>query len=189
MDVEFKHLSGSRSGAVETVRGLPIKLGRGPECQVRFDPEVDRKVSVTHAELRQGDDGGIVVMDLDSKNGVLVNGSKLDGPTALSDNAVVQLGEGGPRLQVHFDVHGGVSFARVRADTNLKLEKDKVLRNLASTDEHLPAYKPPENEHSFDLHGPKSPPSLLDNKPLWLGVVVVTACVAVILIGALVFRG
>ena len=44
----------------------------------RFDPEVDRKVSALHAELREGEHGEVTLHDLGSRNGVLLNGEKIE---------------------------------------------------------------------------------------------------------------
>jgi hypothetical protein len=63
-----------KDGAIvrETVlAALPATLGRDASCDlVLFDPSVSRR----HAVLQQ-DDTGVVLRDLDSRNGILVNGS------------------------------------------------------------------------------------------------------------------
>ena len=63
-----------KNGAVvrETMlAGLPATIGRDASCDlVLFDPSVSRR----HAVLQQ-DDTGVVLRDLDSRNGILVNGA------------------------------------------------------------------------------------------------------------------
>jgi S-DNA-T family DNA segregation ATPase FtsK/SpoIIIE len=48
-------------------------LGRASNANVRI---VDRRVSRWHCELRVGDDGAVVVVDLGSKNGVVVGSER-----------------------------------------------------------------------------------------------------------------
>jgi pSer/pThr/pTyr-binding forkhead associated (FHA) protein len=49
---------------------LPVVIGRNPEADVRLD---DRWVSRVHTEISEIN-GTLVVRDLDSRNGTLVNG-------------------------------------------------------------------------------------------------------------------
>lgn len=143
IDVTIKHLTGTRQGTVETIRGLPLWFGRSEKCQVRFDPDadVDRRVSAVHAELREGDDGGVSIFDLGSKNGVYLNGTKVEEQAEVPDRATIQLGNGGPRLQLSFEEGGGIDFKRVRKKTERRLDKNKVeSRPLATTDSGFPAF-------------------------------------------------
>ena len=59
--------------------GGPLRIGRGPEAGLQLgDPQVSR----AHAEVVP-DQGGAVVIDLDSSNGTFVNGQQLFGPARL----------------------------------------------------------------------------------------------------------
>lgn len=170
IELTVTHLTGSRKSTVESIRGAPIWFGRAEKCQVRFDPEVDRKVSAIHAELREGEEGAITVHDLGSRNGVLLNGERIDGSAPLPNRSTIQLGAKGPRVRVEFEESaGGISFGRVRSDTRRKLDKDKVLVSLLSTDESLPAYSPGQLGPDGRPR-PKKPPVLAIG--LLLGVVV-----------------
>lgn len=143
IDVTIKHLTGTRQGTVETIRGLPIWFGRSDKCQVRFDPDadVDRRVSAVHAELREGEDGSVSIFDLDSKNGVFVNGAQIEGQAVVPNRATIRLGNGGPRLQLSFEEGGGIDFSRVRRKTERRLDKGKVeAKPLATTDSGFPAF-------------------------------------------------
>ena len=143
IDVTIKHLTGTRQGTVETIRGLPLWFGRSEKCQVRFDPDadVDRRVSAVHAELREGEDGSVSIFDLGSKNGVFVNGTQVEEQAVVPSRATIQLGNGGPRLQLSFEEGGGIDFSRVRKKTERRLDKSKVeSRPLATTDSGFPAF-------------------------------------------------
>lgn len=67
-------------------RGLVV--GRTDECDLVLD---DPLVSRRHAVFRQGD-GGLSVIDLGSRNGVLVNGKRISGPTELEEGDLVRIG-------------------------------------------------------------------------------------------------
>jgi DNA-binding NtrC family response regulator len=58
---------------LELARGQTATLGTGPGASVRL---VDRTVSARHCELR-ADEGGVVVADLGSTNGVFVGGARV----------------------------------------------------------------------------------------------------------------
>jgi hypothetical protein len=65
----------------------PAVIGRLPDCAVSLtDPQVSRH----HAEVRRSERGFLVV-DLDSTNGILVNGVRV-GEWALSDGDVITVG-------------------------------------------------------------------------------------------------
>ena len=63
-------------------------IGRGQQCGLRIPSE---QVSRVHARVRI-DGGSVTIEDLGSKNGTLVNGTKLVGPAALADGDEVWFG-------------------------------------------------------------------------------------------------
>lgn len=65
-----------------------LVIGRGVECQLAVD---DPLVSRRHAVLRV-DGSGLVVEDLGSRNGVRVNGMRIDGPVRLSSGDRIDIG-------------------------------------------------------------------------------------------------
>jgi pSer/pThr/pTyr-binding forkhead associated (FHA) protein len=67
----------------------PVRVGRSPECEVRLD---DRTVSRFHAVIEVGPDGAFRVKDLESSNGVRVNGRRVRG-WQLSDGDTIQIGD------------------------------------------------------------------------------------------------
>jgi hypothetical protein len=69
--------------------GSAVDLGRGQECQVTLeDPLVSRR----HAQIRVRADGSAEVEDLGSRNGVRINGKRIDGTAALSHGDRIRLG-------------------------------------------------------------------------------------------------
>ena len=75
----------------------PVRIGRGSDNELQL---IDDAVSRHHAEVRL-DDGHFTVADLNSRNGVFVNGQAVAaGPAgrALQDGDEIRLGHEGPRI-------------------------------------------------------------------------------------------
>jgi hypothetical protein len=66
-----------------------VAVGRSPECDVILD---SRYVSRLHATILLDQDG-LRVIDAGSTNGVLVNGSRIDGERALSEGDRIQIAD------------------------------------------------------------------------------------------------
>lgn len=134
-----KHLSGSRRDEEESFRAFPLRIGRAEECGLRFDPERDAKVSAVHAEIRRDEGGGFVVVDLGSTNGILLDGRRVEGSSPLPRQAVLEVGEGGPRLRLRMvDAASGISFAPFRQHAAAPTPP----KPLVATEVERPAYAP-----------------------------------------------
>ncbi len=68
----------------------PMMIGRAPDCDVRLDV---RWVSRIHARIRL-EEGGYVLEDAGSKNGVFVNGRRVTAPRRLEDGDRIQMAPG-----------------------------------------------------------------------------------------------
>ena len=84
--------SGDRSGArlrLDLRDGAaPYRVGRGPECDlVLLDPDASR----VHVELAR-DFAGVRLRDLDSKNGLLLNGQPAHGERLLAEGDEIRIG-------------------------------------------------------------------------------------------------
>ncbi|MCY4087335.1 MAG: DUF3662 and FHA domain-containing protein [Actinomycetia bacterium] len=62
------------NGARHAITKIPVVIGRGRDCDIVLD---DPGASRRHAELRR-DDGGYVIVDLGSTNGLEVNGKRIE---------------------------------------------------------------------------------------------------------------
>lgn len=80
-------LAGSQVGQMFKIEGEML-IGRGSECTV---PITDEGISRQHLRLREGPDGEIVVEDLGSRNGTLVNGTRV-GSRVLNDGDRIHIG-------------------------------------------------------------------------------------------------
>src|SRR6266851_668405 len=99
--IRLKHLSGSLQGRTAELAKPVLRIGRAPDCDVRFDQVNDPKVSNHHAELLL-EEGNWFVVDTASTNGTLINGRRVT-KHRLASGDKLQIGSGGPVLQVHFD--------------------------------------------------------------------------------------
>lgn len=106
MRAQFKFLSGSRAGQVETFQKAYLGLGRHPLSDVRFDAERDLDVSSRHAAIMRKAEG-FVLQDLGSKNGTYVNGERLEADRLLADGDVIGFGAKGPALEFHVHTEPG----------------------------------------------------------------------------------
>lgn len=141
LEIKVVHLSGTKRSQVEHFSALPLKLGRSAECEVVFDADRDTKVSAVHAELRRrDDDGAVLVVDLGSTNGVLLQEAAIDGPTELPNHGVLQLGPGGPRIRIDFEDTGAVSFQRLRSGADGARRGGSSGRRPPPTEEAHPTY-------------------------------------------------
>ncbi len=176
VQITITHLSGARRNGVETFATLPLKLGRAPGCDVRFDPDHDVKVSAEHAELRSDGQGGLSVADLQSTNGVLVNGVRVEGSAPVPNHAVIEVGADGPRLKLTYEKGAhGISFSKLRKPE--AAGPATAARNLRTTDE-TPAY----TEADFEAWKATSKADARGPNP----ALIVGAVVAVVVVGAIV---
>ena len=105
----IRHLSGSKANKVERFSGdaaAEVTIGRDPSATIAFDPQADDVVSRRHAliRVRPGADPAFEIGDLQSSNGTFVNGRRVGDTLALRSGDTVELGHGGPRFVVDFEL-------------------------------------------------------------------------------------
>ncbi|MCP4602066.1 MAG: FHA domain-containing protein [Proteobacteria bacterium] len=101
MKIIITYESGSRSGTEQSFRDKQtICLGRHSDNDCVFTDLEDKSVSSFHAEIRMVN-GRIYIVDLNSTNGMLVNGHWAE-VTQLVSGDHVELGKDGPLFQVEF---------------------------------------------------------------------------------------
>jgi len=114
-----RHRGGSAAypeGTVQEFEQGRIRIGRGVDCQLRFDADEDRAVSTEHAELVIDDDG-VILVDLDSRNGVFLNDVRVSGDEALANGDVVRFGADGPQFAVEFGEGSAVGREELPKET------------------------------------------------------------------------
>ncbi|HEY0096787.1 MAG TPA: FHA domain-containing protein, partial [Archangium sp.] len=96
-------LIGADVGRTFALAETSTGLGRGKEMPVRLR---DIAVSRRHARIRH-QDGAFLLEDLDSPNGVYLNGKRVDAPSPLHEGDVIELG----RTLLRFQAPVGVPEA------------------------------------------------------------------------------
>lgn len=92
--VQIVHIEGPRKGQIDESAGAVITIGRNPDSDVAFPPDL-RIVSRKHAEIRRQGNSFLLV-NL-SPNGCLVNGRPADN-VYLKQGDVLTFAEGGPKV-------------------------------------------------------------------------------------------
>ncbi len=75
-----------------------VRLGRSPDNDIVFDNEAE--ISSHHAELRLEDDK-LIVYDMGAKNGVYLNGKRIEDSAVVSQRVELRLGPHGPQMHCH----------------------------------------------------------------------------------------
>jgi pSer/pThr/pTyr-binding forkhead associated (FHA) protein len=68
----------------------PFVIGRGAGCDLVIP---DLSISRRHAEIGSGPGGAITIRDLDSRNGVLLDGQRIESESELRAGAMFTLGD------------------------------------------------------------------------------------------------
>ena len=100
--IRLTHLSGSLTGTASISPKAVVRIGRGADCDVRFDSRLDARVSAHHAEIRF-DGGHYVVVDSGSSNGTMVNGKMVKRQKLRSGDKIVFGAPGGPEVKFEID--------------------------------------------------------------------------------------
>jgi serine protease Do len=99
--ITITHLSGSKTGQNEIFslsKKKEVRFGRSNQSDVLYDAVKDDVVSREHAQISQNlqNPAKFIIEDLGSRNGVYINGNKVEGNTPLSHGDRVNLGQNGP---------------------------------------------------------------------------------------------
>ena len=106
--VIIHHLKGSKLNQIDEFalnQFNEITFGRASTVDMSFDPEIDDMVSREHGKItiEDGEDVKFTLVDIDSKNGIWVNGSKVNASVELGPGDVVKLGLNGPEFKFSVD--------------------------------------------------------------------------------------
>lgn len=104
----IRHIAGSKKGQVEkfSVASTPeIRIGRGLDNNVSFDPVKEDTISRDHCRIIQDSTNPerFFIYDSQSKNGTFVNDALTTGRTELFAGDIVKLGKEGPSFEFDLD--------------------------------------------------------------------------------------
>jgi pSer/pThr/pTyr-binding forkhead associated (FHA) protein len=97
---------------VHRLRAPAVVLGRSHACDLEFDK---KGVSRRHCEIVVRRDG-VIVRDLGSTHGTLVDGSRISGEALVQRGAVLRLGSRGPRIRIVDARIGGIPVPHAADD-------------------------------------------------------------------------
>ncbi len=97
--LKLTFLSGSLQGTEVRFAQPAVRIGRAPDCDVRFDRQADPEVSAHHAEIVAEGEGWLLI-DTASTNGTLVNGEKVTRQRLASGDLLVFGGGASARVEI-----------------------------------------------------------------------------------------
>jgi len=97
--LKLTFLSGSLQGTEAHFLQPAVRIGRAPDCDVRFDRQADPEVSAHHAEI-VAEGGGWLLIDTASTNGTLLNGEKVTRRRLASGDLLVFGGGASARVEL-----------------------------------------------------------------------------------------
>lgn len=115
MNVRLLVIDGSSNLREVALEGFPCIIGRKSDCQLRI---LSPMISRHHCELVECE-GKLVVRDLGSANGTLLNGKRVDGEAGLTHGDVVQVGPVRFRVQISADTFSIRDVRENLGDTSL----------------------------------------------------------------------
>ena len=101
MSIRFEIRAGERVGQALSLEKTYLTIGRHPAADVRFDAYDEEPISARHAAVVRRD-ACYVVRDLGSAAGTFLNGQRVIGDIPLESGDLIELGRGGPAVQVTF---------------------------------------------------------------------------------------
>lgn len=113
------HLEGVKSGSkmsFDFQSGRALLLGRSPESDIQIENDGNDVVSRKHAEIliHAEPTFSMSITDLDSTNGLFVNGKKIQGSMDLLPGDEIQFGKNGPRFGVDVDPRPAQVLSKTR---------------------------------------------------------------------------
>lgn len=100
--IRLKIVSGSRRGSTVSYGRDPVRVGRGPGADLRFDDAQDPVVSTHHAQILH-EHGAYFLVDTGSTNGTLLNGRKITKQELKAGDRIRFGFPGGPEAYVEID--------------------------------------------------------------------------------------
>jgi predicted component of type VI protein secretion system len=117
--IVIRHTNGSKANQVEEFSLEQLEdmiIGRDPQAGIRFDPDKDDLVSRRHGRIirEPGERLAFRIVDLNSSNGLFINGARVMGESALLPGDEIHLGLDGPRFVFDVEPRPDYMVARTR---------------------------------------------------------------------------
>ena len=154
---------GAHEGREATFDQDLVRVGRMPDSDLAFDPDVDLDASGRHAEIRK-EVGRYLLIDTGSRNGTWLNGERVK-HALLKEGDEIQFGQGGPTVVVvEMEVSGQTSSAIGR------LASQRISIEPAKSSQSDPVGGGVETAPPLELSSPVTP-TVKPNKRNWLPII------------------
>ncbi len=195
--IVIRHVAGSKANQIQEIplSGLTeVTIGRDEGSMIAYNPNRDDVVSRNHAAIRRGslDSSQFKIFDLNSSNGVIVNGSPIKGSSDLLPDDVVELGRSGPKFIFDLDPRPANLAGRTRvislvdaAATRLLDTKDIGVMPQTSSLQDVP---PPKIGVGKETVQRMLAVERGSTNRIWITVTAAVAALVVIVSGALYWR-
>jgi len=127
--IRLRQITGADNGREFEFEQDLIRIGRMPDSDVNFDPEVDLDASGRHAEIRN-EDGRYLLIDTGSRNGTWLNGQRIK-HAALNKGDEIEFGRGGPKIEIELVQNRFDSREPTRRITRRSAEREPRFDPLA----------------------------------------------------------
>jgi predicted component of type VI protein secretion system len=127
--IRLRQITGADNGREFEFEQDLIRIGRMPDSDVNFDPEVDLDASGRHAEIRN-EDGRYLLIDTGSRNGTWLNGQRIK-HAALNKGDEIEFGRGGPKIEIEMVQNRFDSREPTRRITRRSAEREPRFDPLA----------------------------------------------------------
>jgi RsiW-degrading membrane proteinase PrsW (M82 family) len=133
MKLSLNIKSGTLAGQNFNLNQKFLTIGRGENCDVRFDPHGERVASKQHAFIEEKPDG-FYLFDNNSTNGTFLNGQKIQS-APLRSGDIIQFGKNGVEASIF-----------IESDSDANLSQPTVYKpNIAATEFFNPPAPPQFN--------------------------------------------
>ncbi len=127
----IRHIAGSKKGQVEkfSLENNPeIRIGRGLENNVSFDPVKEDTISRDHCRIIQDSTNRerFYITDSQSKNGTFINEIRTAGKTELFAGDIVKLGKDGPSFEFDLDPRPQSHIKKTRIIDPMTIKETKM---------------------------------------------------------------
>ena len=119
--IRFTHLKGSLSGTTSSSDKRWLRIGTGPDCELRYDGAEEPRVAPYHAAVVLKE-GVYHLIDLDAPGGVRVNGKKVSKAELRSGDKIRFGATGGPEAQVEIVIDSSYDPAQDAAEIQKVLQ-------------------------------------------------------------------
>lgn len=141
----IRHIAGSKQGQTEKFpvsTRMDIRIGRGPNNDISFDPVKEDTISREHCRIVQDEANAddYLVIDCQSKNGTFVNDKIITEKTKITAGDIIKLGKDGPILEFDLDPRPSSHVKKTRIiDTNeSKATKVHDTTGAVTTEKQIP---------------------------------------------------